>query len=316
LRGEKGFALVITLLVTALLVALCAEFVGEVYVETSLTHNFVAGQQASLLAASGVEGAKALLAFTRATQKYTTLSDPWAKPQKMEDERGALVVTIEDESGKLNFNRVATPGGTVDQTSFYYLSAVNLVKKLGLSADLVQALVDWLDSDDTPQPGGAESAYYLALRPPYRAKNNALDTLEELSLVKGFGGGVVERLKPFVTVYAEDPNPMAAVQININTAPKEVLASLQGTAGSMTDSLAQQVIDYRKTTPFQDSTELTKVPGMATIGQGLQTYVTHKGSVFRIRSEARVREATRVVEAVVRMNGLGTKVIYWREYTP
>ena len=107
---------------------------------------------------------------------------------------------------------------------------------------------------------------------------------------------------------------MAAAQVNINTAPKEVLASLQYQGAAMTDSLAQQVIDYRKTTPFQIAQDLTKVPGLETIGQGLQLYVTTKGSVFRIRSEARVREATRVVEAVVR--SADSKVIYWREYTP
>ena len=40
------------------------------------------------------------------------------------------------------------------------------------------------------------------------------------------------------------------------------------------------------------------------------------GKVFRIRSEARVRETTRLVEAVVRMSGTRAMVIYWREYTP
>jgi hypothetical protein len=44
----------------------------------------------------------------------------------------------------------------------------------------------------------------------------------------------------------------------------------------MTDSLTQQVLDYRKTTPFQHYTDLAKVPGMEAIFWGL-TNTTTKG---------------------------------------
>ncbi len=63
MKGERGFALVITLLITALLVALTAEFVNEVFVDTSARQNFTDGQQASLLAGSGITGAIKLLQF-------------------------------------------------------------------------------------------------------------------------------------------------------------------------------------------------------------------------------------------------------------
>ena len=63
MKSDKGFALVITLLITALLVALSVEFVDEVFVDTSARQNFVDGQQASLLAASGMEAATKLLQY-------------------------------------------------------------------------------------------------------------------------------------------------------------------------------------------------------------------------------------------------------------
>lgn len=317
MRGEGGFALVLTLIVTALLVALCAEFVSEVYVETSLARNFVDGQQASLLAASGVDGGIALVRLTVTTQSYTTLADRWAKPLQLEDERGALSVTIQEESAKLNLNKILPPSGTLDPSSFYYLSAVNLVKKRGLSPDLVEALVDWLDGNDTPQPGGAESAHYATLKPPYVAKNAPLDTVEELGLVKGFTADLVAGLRPFVTIFGDDPNLVAQAPVNINTAPKEVLASLQYGNARITDDMADRIIDYRKTTPFKSPSALGSVPGIdPSVATGLAGYVSSAGKVFRIRSEARVREATRLVEAVVRFVGSQQKVIYWREYTP
>lgn len=308
MKDERGFALVITLVITALLVALTAEFVDEVYVDTSLGHNFVAGQQASILAASGVDGGIRLLQFDLAQQSYSSLMDRWAKPLKIEDEQGSLLVTIEEESGKLNLNAIAGPNGEFIDT--YYAIAVRLLKKLELSPDLCDALADWVDEKDDPHPAGAESSYYVARKPSYSAKNAPLETLEELALVKGFDGKTLERLRPFITVYQDVPFSTAA-PININTAPREVIASLDD---KMTDDLTARVLDYRKTTPFKSSADIVKVPGMETIGQGLTTNTTAKGTVYRIRSEARVRETSRVVEAVVRISGMQSTVLYWREF--
>ena len=313
MKGEGGFALIITLLVTALLVALSVEFVNEVYVDTSLSHNFVAGQQASLLASSGIDGGVALLKFTSALpdHQYSSLADSWAKPIHLEDEKGALTVTVVEESGKLNLNMVAPSNGVLDANGFYYGTAVRLAKKLKLSPDLWEALADWVDLNDEPHPGGAETPYYSALKPPYKAKNAFLDTVEELGLVKGFTWATRELLGPFVTVYGADANLMAASPVNINTAPKELLSVLHQ---DMTDELADRIIEYRKVTPFKSPTDLSNVPGIGPIAQGLQGYVSVLGKVYRLRSEARVGESRRVVEAVVRMNGSMAAIIYWREY--
>lgn len=301
MKDERGFALVITLIITALLVALCVEFADEVFVDTSARANFVAAQQASLLAESGVNGGFKLLQLTLARQSYSSLLDPWARPLVIDDENGHLSVIIEDESGKLNFNQIFGPTGKpVFQVN--YDIATRLLKKLGLSPDLLDALADWVDADDDPHPAGAESSYYATLKPPYKAKNAGLDTMGELALVKGFNGALVQQLRPYITIYSG-----MAGTININTAPKEIIAALDG----MTDSLTQQVLDYRKTTPFQYPADLAKVPGMDTIALGLSTSTTTKGTVYRIVSQATVGETTRIIEAVVRIDGI---VLYWREY--
>jgi general secretion pathway protein K len=44
-KNESGFALVITLIITALLVAVAVEFIHDVYVETSLSRSYADGQQ-------------------------------------------------------------------------------------------------------------------------------------------------------------------------------------------------------------------------------------------------------------------------------
>ena len=46
------------------------------------------------------------------------------------------------------------------QINLYYDMAVRLFKKLELSPELLDALVDWRDTDEDPNPAGAESNYY------------------------------------------------------------------------------------------------------------------------------------------------------------
>ena len=103
MKGERGFALVITLLITALLVALTVEFVNEVFVDTSARQGFTDGQQASLLAESGITGGITLLQFNQ--------SFALDRPLQIDDETGHVRVTIEDESGKLNINAIFGPNG-------------------------------------------------------------------------------------------------------------------------------------------------------------------------------------------------------------
>lgn len=306
MRSERGFALVLTLVITAILVALVTEFITEVYVDTSSRQYAVDAQQASLLAESGMTGSIKLLQRELGGQPYTSLQDRWASPLVLEEEKGSLRVTVEEENGKLSLNHVAFPNGTFNEA--YYGIAVRLLKKLGLSPDLCDTLADWVDEREEPHPGGAESVWYMAQKPPYQARNNRLETLEELALVKGFGGKALEQLRPFVTVYADN---QTAAPININTAPKELLTVL---ADGMTDDLAQRIIDYRKSTPFKQIDDLNKVSGMDRFYTGLQGLYAIKGSVYRLRSEATVNSTIRVIEAVVRPAGLQPTVLYWREY--
>lgn len=77
---------------------------------------------------------------------------------------------VDDEGGKVNINTA---------------SATTLLMLPGMTPDIADAIVDWRDEDDTPQPYGAESAHYGSLQPPYRAKNEPFETVEELLLVKG-----------------------------------------------------------------------------------------------------------------------------------
>jgi general secretion pathway protein K len=313
MHGNRGFALVITLIVTALLVALVTEFITEVYVDTTSKQSYVDAQKAGLMAESGMSGALAMLQFALPKKSYTSLHDLWAKPLDLPEEQGTLRVTIEDENTRLSLNHIVGANGTFidesDPTGSYYGTALRLFRGLKLPAsDLCDAVADWIDENDIPKPGGGESQWYASRKPSFTAKNARLATFEEIALVKGFSSEVIEKIRPFVTVYGESS---VAAPINVNTASKEVLMALDE---RITDSQADQVIDYRKTTPFKDKADIVRVPGMERIATGLQSRITAKSTLFRIRAEGQVNGTTRIVEAVVSFAGGAPTTLYWREY--
>jgi len=126
---------------------------------------------------------------------------------------------ITDEGGKLNINALIK----LDPTGEVLYNA--LMKLPNMTPDIADAIVDWVDADDTPRASGAESADYQGLTQPYRAKNGPLNSLDELLLVKGVtpqllygtdrnrngidddgGGGLDRGWSDFLTVYGREVN--------------------------------------------------------------------------------------------------------------
>ncbi|MEQ9411382.1 MAG: type II secretion system protein GspK [Fuerstiella sp.] len=54
-----------------------------------------------------------------------------------------------------------------------------------MTDDLVDAILDWLDSDEDRRPGGAESDYYETLPIAYSCKNGPMDSIDELLKIQG-----------------------------------------------------------------------------------------------------------------------------------
>ena len=85
---------------------------------------------------------------------------------------------LEDESTKLNLNALAKLeeeeqiGGDI------------LMLLPGMTEDIADAILDWIDADGDTREFGAELDYYSALVPPYEPKNGPLDSIDELLLVR------------------------------------------------------------------------------------------------------------------------------------
>lgn len=308
MRGNKGFALILTLIVTALLVAALVEMIHQVYVDVSMSRGYRDGQQASLLAESGITGGVKLLQLSLQGKEYTSLSDAWATPVKLDDETGALEVSVFEESGKINLNSLVQPNGEFEP--FTLAALTRLGTRLQVPGDSWNCLADWLDNDDQTRSNGAEAPFYRSQKTPYDPRNGKLATFIELSLIKGFTSESIARLKPFVTIHADQAGAPLP-RVNINTASKEVLAALDD---GIDERMAERILEERRLKPFRVAGELSRIPGGETISVRLGGKVSVKGSLFKIISIARVKESARTVEAVIRLSGGAPEMLSWQEY--
>ena len=297
--SERGFALIITLLITAVIVGLVVEVIYRVYLSSARVGNFTNSQKASILARAGIDLTQAGLGELMKVEPHKTMDEGgWSFSNREED--SVVTITVFDELGRVS-TRVVYPNTGV-QNDKVYATYTRLLDILEQDDSLTDTLADWIDGDDEPRPGGGEGIdYYQRLPHPYLPKNNYLETGEELLMVKGYTPEIFETIAPFITAYSNNG------LININTAGREVIMAL---SEEITEDLAQGVIDFRNDTPFKDKSDIMQVPGFETIGFTLQDRIAVDSTIFRIFSVARTGDAVREVEAVIQVGG---GVLYWRE---
>jgi type II secretory pathway component PulK len=84
-----------------------------------------------------------------------------------------------DESSKINLNALMQLDASGNIASQMLQALPNMTQ------DMANAILDWLDADESPRQNGAESDSYATMSPAYQSKNGPLDSVEELLLVKG-----------------------------------------------------------------------------------------------------------------------------------
>ncbi len=117
---------------------------------------------------------------------------------------------LDDESGKinlatiLNYDQSSGSGGSGgssgnstsgtaavvianngEDESSYPLSHQILMVLPGMTDDIADSILNWIDSSGTLHGTGADSDYYNALSPPYSPRNGTPASIEELLLVEG-----------------------------------------------------------------------------------------------------------------------------------
>jgi type II secretory pathway component PulK len=202
MNGRRGIVLVLVLVVITLL-TLAGLTLSELMIAERKAAQLTGQQaQARALAESGVEMARHFLDSDPDTQNqaggwYDNAQQFCAQIVRDGDDvkdRGRFTILaprvddptdtlvrygLSDESARLNLATVLaldkkTPG-TGDQI---------LMNLPGMTQSIADAILDWMDTGDTPRPNGAKSEYYCTLNPPYQPRDGLPETIEELLLVR------------------------------------------------------------------------------------------------------------------------------------
>lgn len=156
----------------------------------------------ALLAAAGNEWEEA--------RAFTRLDDEVARWAERPLGSARYQVAVADLGARIDLNRAAPS-----------LLLAFLAQFVGTdeAEALTDALVDWRDRDHRPRARGAEASDYRQAGSLFVPPNAPLLRLDELTRIRGFDDSLADVIAPFITVRGSG-------RINLNTAPREVLAAL------------------------------------------------------------------------------------------
>lgn len=137
--------------------------------------------------------------------------------------------------------------------------------------DLWNTLLDWFDLDDEALDGGAEDEAYLESGVPYLTGRTRMAWPEELRLVRGFNGGVANRLLPLVSALPHG----GQVKMNINTIDpsllRHVLESLPGFDSDSNSAVDEMIREIRSRRA--DDVYFTKGAQLKSFLNGYKSYI-------------------------------------------
>ncbi len=298
-RREQGLALITAMLVVAIAATAAAYLSLDQQIWLRQAQNISDRAQAEVVRA-GAEGWAITILDKDA--KNSSIDDPtenWAKPlPPLAVEGGQVMGRITDAQARFNLNNLVrnnAPSGS-DSETFRHL-----LQSLSLDPNLTDAVIDWIDADSNTLPNGAEDIDYLQMKIPYRAANQPMQSVDELRLVRGFTPEIVEKLRPWITVL---PKP---TEINVNTAPKEVLSALFYTLS------APDIEQLMSKAPYKDPASLTqKLQELAAGNKLPQAFYGVKSSYFEVTVDTLFGRYRRTTQSLVtRAPGQGASQVLW-----
>ncbi len=316
LQNQSGIALITVILIISILVAAALALNRSSRTDVYDAANLSDGLKITYIAKSGFYGAAALLA--NSANAYETLRDDWANAEMLSARSKALFtngyfrVRIEDEKGKIPLNKLVT-GSTVNADIKEVLLRLLKEPEFGLkerqASEIVDAIIDWVDDNEEITGLGAESSYYASKAPPYAAKNEALDCIEELLMVRGITNdlfaGTKEKppLRQFVTIYGTGA-------ISINTAPKMVLRAL---SPDISVELADKMDEFRrnKSNNLSSADWYKNVSGMGSVTIKPQLIEVAKSNYFRIEATGVADQMTQSISGVMQRSPF--QIMSWRQ---
>ena len=300
--GRNGIALLMVLWVLTILTVIVFSFAYMTRAETRAAVTFNEWTAKKFLAEAGIERGIMEIFYRMQNLGGVPLEglEVWrtdGTPYTVDTGSGRFVVSIVDESGKIDINTLTDSSGIILK---------NLLMNSGVQEEdadtIVDSILDWKDKTggDLHRLHGAGDDYYMSLPTPYKPRHDNFETLEELLLVKGvtpeilYGDGKKKGIIDFLTV----KSGMSAV--NLMAAAREVLAAIPGLeAGDI-----EQIISLRESQT--DVTAMQAFTGKVPPPFHGLVSASSKGSTFTLESAGYTGEskAGYSVRATVTVRGI------------
>lgn len=297
-KRNRGFFLILVAAVTAALAAILVQFGVDAQLDTLSSGNFRNEVVARQGAKSVLEGTK--IAIERDHWQGLEVV-PFISKQMSPD------ITckgwIADEEGKLPVNRLIQGGAEGMEILRRYW------EERRCSMESLNALIDWIDADDTTVYGGSEAAFYGKLGG--MPLNRPLQSIFGLSVIP-FMKREIERLRKLKErpLY-QDLTVWGMGKINLLTADRDVLMAL---SDEITPEVTERILVERGLGHIQtmgDFKRIIHVPDG--VFRAFLKWGTLRSTTFRAHIEASYRKVHVVLKAVMWRQGRAIKTIYFRE---
>lgn len=248
-KKQRGVALLMVLIVMTTLSALLYPLWQAQRMAIVRSEASQAQLQAWAVLISTQDWVKSALKFDAQQSKTDNLQELWAQPMPpVPFDGGTIGGWLEDAQGRLNVNKLANPDPIQRQQALEQFN--RLCQVLTLDCPFWSAVADWVDTDDIPSAGGAETAIYLGMQPARRAANQPIVAIEELQAVQGMSAQLLQRLSPYLIALPQD------FPININTAKMPVIMAL---APWMSEDQAKLILTGQQKQPFESLQQVSQL---------------------------------------------------------
>lgn len=287
-RSERGFIVVAALWLLAALAGLI--LVGSVYMTQSAIalSAFDAATQLQMISTAGIE----LSAYQ--LSGVAPESRPSSGSFKFGLANARAAVEYQSEAARINLNMA--PRSVI----------AGLFTALGVEAGTASGFADrvaaWR-SEPRPNVQDEEDSLYIAAGLTYLPRHAPFSNVDELSLVLGMPAALVERARPYLTLYSG----MAGV--NVLEAAPEVLAALPDMTAAKVDAFLNQ----RASLPSNDPEFVLGILGGRVTGATVAASNAYRIRMRIVLSDGRDSRS----EGVIMLPDRGTKSAYrvftWRD---
>jgi len=306
---ERGAALLTVLLLVAVIAVMAAAGLEKLRLATRLGGNAVALDQARAYAqAAETLATMRITALLRQDSRRVTLAGGWSnRAITLPLPDGTAVARVSDGGNCFNLNSLVTR--SPDGGYAAYIPAIDqfarLMRLIGVSNgdSIAAAAADWIDSDDTPLPGGAEDAAYLSGQPAYRTAGTLMADPGELRAVAGVTAESYAALRPWICALPRAER--AAINVNTLTPEQAPLLAMLLPEGNNVAG-ARAILLRRPPGGYAKRDDIWRMTGFSG-GSSDQVDITSRW--FALRVEVNVRGTTMRERGLIDASALPARLV-------